>query len=326
MDDLAEEGVKTGMPAFAEVSGQRFPRAGLLLFALVLLLAGCMVGRSTNSQETAGSANFIPIGEEFRSFYEANGGQRIFGYPLTDPFLNVSGDRIIQYFQRLRLEYDPARDDIHITALGDWGRPSESAENQSEALNEPWLAEGAFLTFYEKYNGELLFGRPLTPQIDEAGMRIQYFDNARLEWHPEKPLDYRVQVGLLGEAHYRQVGLFMNPGRSRPLDSATVREAIISAKFSAPIMYSGDNQVVFVQVQTPEGHRPVTGVKIELAISYNGRTELMELAETDGAGYTQGDLVLHNVSPGQNVKVLVTASAPGGPTIGTTSQSFRTWW
>ena len=110
MDDLAEEGVKTGMPAFAEVSGQRFPRAGLLLFALV--------GRSTNSQETAGSANFIPIGEEFRSFYEANGGQRIFGYPLTDPFLNVSGDRIIQYFQRFRLEYEPAHDDIHITALG----------------------------------------------------------------------------------------------------------------------------------------------------------------------------------------------------------------
>ena len=324
MDDLAEERIKTGMPVFAKVSGQRFPQAGLLLFALLLLLAGCMVGRSSNSQETAGSANFIPIGKEFRSFYETNGGQRVFGYPLTDPFPNVSGDRIIQYFQRMKLEYDPARDDIHISALGEWDAPSGSAEYQ--ASSDPLLTEGAFLTFYEKYNGELLFGRPITPQIDEAGMRIQYFDNARLEWHPELPLDYRVQVGLLGEAHYRQVGLYMNPGRSRPLDSATVREAIISVNFRAPIMYSGDSQVIFVQVQTPEGHRPVTGVKIELAVSYDGRTELIELIETDGAGYTQGDLVLHNVTPGQKVKVLVTASAPGGPTIGTTSQSFRTWW
>jgi len=122
-------------------------------------------------------------------------------------------------------------------------------------------------------------------------------------------------------------------------------------------MYRGDSQFVYVQVQTPEGHRPVTGVKIELAISYNGRTELMELDETDGAGYTQGNLALVNVAPGQNVKtelmeldetdgagytqgnlalvnvapgqnvkVLVTASAPGGPTIGTTSQLFRVWW
>ena len=325
MDDLDKEGIKTGMPVLAKVSSQRFPQAGLLLVALLLFLAGCMVGRSSNSQETVASANFIPIGEEFRAFYETNGGQRVFGYPLTDPFPNVSGDRIIQYFQRLRLEYEPARDDIHITALGQWDAPSKSAESQSDALSGPLLAEGAFLTFYEKYNGELLFGRPITPQIDEAGMRIQYFDNARLEWHPELPLDYRVQVGLLGEAHYRQVGLFLNPGRSRPLDSATVREAIISASFRAPIMYRGDNQVVYVQVQTPEGHRPVTGVKIELAISYNGRTELMELDETDGAGYTQGDLALGNVAPGQNVKVRVTASAPGGPTIGTTSQSFRVW-
>jgi hypothetical protein len=52
MDDLDKEGMETGMPVLGKVSSQRFPQAGLQLIALLLFLAGYIVGRSSFSQET----------------------------------------------------------------------------------------------------------------------------------------------------------------------------------------------------------------------------------------------------------------------------------
>ena len=53
----------------------------------------------------------------------------------------------------------------------------------------------------------------------------------------------------------------------------------------------------------------------EVEIKYNGKSEVVTLSETDGAGHTQGILSLPDVEPGQKVQVIVTASAPGGAII-----------
>jgi hypothetical protein len=277
----------------------------------------------------------IPVSTEFLAFYEGNGGAQLFGNPLADAYIESQDERLVQYFQRMRLEFEPFEDRVVVTPLGQWAMPDPAEQltapgsdaNQSSSSAEADIVvQDEFRKFYLQHGGKAFFGSPISPQLIEGGTRTQYFQNVRLEWHPEAPIENRVQVGLLGEAHYRRIGLYEDPGRSRPLDSAGVREANISATFRTPILYTGEKQVIFIEVETPDGHRPVAGVEVELAIKYNGRTELVSLPATDRAGQTKGALPLPNFEPGRRVRVTVTASAPGGTLIGSTTESFRTWW
>jgi hypothetical protein len=312
-------------------------QAGSMGFMLLLILfaAGCVTGQSNPFQNSEAQEFGIPVATEFSAFYEGNGGAPIFGNPLASAYIEPTAGRLVQYFQRMRLEFDQFEDRVVVTPLGQWAMPDPSEQLTAPGLQIDQTSSSAvanigvqdeFRDYYLQYGGKAFFGSPISTQIVEGGTRTQYFENARLEWHPEASIENRIQVGLLGEAHYQRIGLYEDPGRSRPLDSAGVREANISASFRTPLLYSGDKQVVFVAVETADGHRPVAGVEVELAVKYNGRTELVTLTDTDGAGQTKGALPLPNFEPGRRVRVTVTASAPGGTLIGSTTESFRTWW
>ncbi len=43
------------------------------------------------------------------------------------------------------------------------------------------------------------FGYPVTRVFEVGGRRVQYFERARFEWHPENADPYKVQLGLLTE-------------------------------------------------------------------------------------------------------------------------------
>ena len=62
---------------------------------------------------------------------------------------------------------------------------------------------GPFLQFFDEHGGLDVFGPPLSEELVEDGIRVQYFQNARLELHPENPRPYRVQPGLLGDLQGR---------------------------------------------------------------------------------------------------------------------------
>jgi peptidoglycan hydrolase-like amidase len=60
---------------------------------------------------------------------------------------------------------------------------------------------GAFLRFFDRNGGLDIFGFPITPEITEGGLTVQYFQRARFEYHPAHAgTPYEVQLGLLGEA------------------------------------------------------------------------------------------------------------------------------
>lgn len=64
---------------------------------------------------------------------------------------------------------------------------------------------GDFLNFFNARGGLKIFGYPITDAFDWQGLRVQYFQKARFELHPENPYPYRVQLGLLGdELGYRK--------------------------------------------------------------------------------------------------------------------------
>lgn len=58
---------------------------------------------------------------------------------------------------------------------------------------------GDFLAFFDTRGGLEVFGYPITDQFEENGRLVQYFQRVRVEWHPENPDPYKVQLGLLGD-------------------------------------------------------------------------------------------------------------------------------
>ncbi len=66
-----------------------------------------------------------------------------------------------------------------------------------------WV-EGVFLDYFRSHGGLETFGYPITEAFIDQGLLVQYFQNARIEWHPNNPDPYKVQLGLLGdELNYR---------------------------------------------------------------------------------------------------------------------------
>ena len=74
---------------------------------------------------------------------------------------------------------------------------------------------GRFLTFWQAHEGSALFGPPISEPIHEVNgdgsgraYLVQYFADARLEYHPELAgTAYVVTVGLLGREYLRLRGL-----------------------------------------------------------------------------------------------------------------------
>lgn len=162
----------------------------------------------------------------------------MFGFPITTARDEANRDTgqtyLTQWFERNRFELHPdqaAPYDVLLGRLGDdklrqtgvdWQTQPQAASvdpncvwfeqtkhnvcDQEHGLGfkSYWLAHGlndrALASFAQSL---ALFGLPLTEptmQTNSSGATVltQWFERARFEWHPGKPAQYRVLLGLLG--------------------------------------------------------------------------------------------------------------------------------
>jgi hypothetical protein len=301
----------------------------------IWLLAGLLVacGGGAGGAETAVPATNIPIAPEFLPFYQTHGGQRVLGEPISEAF--AENGRSLQYFRNLRLEQDPANGAVRAAALGEWAlaglnelSPAPTPEN-SPALtfpDSPYTVQDQFRAFYGSYGGETLLGPPISPQLTVDGLRVQYFVNGRLEWHPEAPADWRIQLSPLGQTHFDQEMRFVyQAGRdARPVSSAGVRDVTLNAHVRAPILYGGETQTLYIAITTPGGD-PVTGMMVDLAVSHAGGSERLTLGPSDDNGQIVAPLAIV-AEPGQEVRLRVEARDGNGRLIGETVTMYKTWW
>ncbi len=64
------------------------------------------------------------LGGRFRQFWQQNGGLAIFGYPISEEFTETLEDGnpyLVQYFERVRLEYHPENPAPYDVLLGQFG-------------------------------------------------------------------------------------------------------------------------------------------------------------------------------------------------------------
>lgn len=163
------------------------------------------------------SGSTYQVGPRFAEYYRANGGMRSFGMPLGDPII-VNG-REIQWFERARLEYWPefagSAFEVQPGLLGIEYTSNRIFPRQEFFASRPDLQYfpetgqalgGAFLNYWQANGGLARFGWPISPEFEEAFpdgavYQVQYFQRARLEYHPEfAGTPDEVMVGLLGTA------------------------------------------------------------------------------------------------------------------------------
>ncbi len=67
---------------------------------------------------------------------------------------------------------------------------------------------GGFRVYWEKFGGLPIFGYPITEEMNENGMTVQYFERTRFEWHPGAwPDHYDFLLTLLGSWKAQNEGL-----------------------------------------------------------------------------------------------------------------------
>ena len=150
----------------------------------------------------------------FLASWEARGGLAVNGYPLSDEFVQLLEDGKayqVQYFERTRLEYHSEHAGTpHEVLLGQFGRRIRPADPPAAPIPGQVhfpetghnLGDG-FLAYWQANGGLPQFGYPISEVFEERledgkTYRVQYFERARFEYHPENQAPYDILLGQFG--------------------------------------------------------------------------------------------------------------------------------
>lgn len=303
----------------------------LLVFVSLMVVVGCQSELSPSPNNVVDGG--ISVAPELQAAYATLGGRTVLGAPITGACYTAEG-QMVQYFQRMRLEFSASSGQVALHELGSWalaglgeqvGATVPNSSRQRLFAETGLVVQDEFLNFYEANSGELLLGAPISPQLDEGELRVQYFQNGRLEWHPEAPRELRVQLGVLGEAHYAQSAASLACDLLAAPVVAFPGRVNLSASLKEAILYSEMTQVVYVTATDPAGN-PVPNLPVTLTLTYNGQTTTLPLGQTDADGKLESPIELTNPIPGEKATLQLTVYNAEGQEIGTTILSFRTWW
>ena len=165
---------------------------------------------------------------DFLSYWRAQGGLPVFGYPLTSA-QQVDG-QVVQWLERARFELHPANKApyhvllgrLGVEALEKQGRQWQSFAKASSSAGHYFketghaISYGPFWRYWSSHGLEIdgrsgisyaesvaLFGYPISEaqlETNANGERVltQWFERARFEYYPSNPAAYRVLLGHLG--------------------------------------------------------------------------------------------------------------------------------
>jgi hypothetical protein len=158
------------------------------------------------------------VGHGFLRYWEQFGGLPVFGYPIGEEVADGEG-KTVQYFERARFEWQagawPERFDVTLGRLG--AEVASVRGLQATPAFQP-VPAGArpgctyvpqtshhlcmgFRAYWQQFGGLPVFGYPISEEfIDpDSGLRVQYFERARFEWHPGTwPERHDVLLGRVG--------------------------------------------------------------------------------------------------------------------------------
>ena len=283
--------------------------------------------------------------DEFLAFYDTWGGVEIFGYPLTERFEDPERWRGVQYFQRARMEWHPENPNPYKVQLGllvdelGYNYPP-AQENQIPTFNSSHhhyfpevghVVSYAFLDYFREKGGVYIFGYPRSEFMYENGYIVQYFQRARMEWHPEVISGPQMRLTNIGETYIERFGV--PEGCDDPLSGpdapgeAASESAVTTLYTSASVRYviTGRQgvQTVFVYVNNQQ-QQPVEGAAVKMTVHYQSGDQRYEFEPTNVSGFTQRCFNILPAPPGQKIVIDVTVTY--GNVTATTQTFFLPWW
>ncbi len=163
--------------------------------------AAPVLTNSSNSVYFRQTAHYLK--DAFLNYWLMNGGVNIYGYPISEEF--TKDGVIVQYFERSRFEYHPNSIrpwKVELTSVGNLvtqgrefapGNPIITGDRTYFEQTGHTLG-GAFGTFWRNNGGLSIFGYPISEELRENGLTVQYFERARMELGPQG----KVFLGRLG--------------------------------------------------------------------------------------------------------------------------------
>lgn len=273
-------------------------------------------------------------GEFLEYFQRVPFPDTIYGFPITDAFIHPQTGRRTQYFQRALFEFHPENPPgqrVQLSPLGEWvyqpGEPIEIPPNNPACQlfgNNPIPVCFSFLDYYLEFGGTDNFGEPISGLENNDGRITQYFEYARIEWHPENTLAARITLGNLGEGYFDQSGendslrVIMKDNRPFTL----VLELKIRAFLETAVTFAGDSQTIFVTVHD-QNLEPVPQAQVTYVVKYpSGEKESNILLPTNELGFTQQTFAVKASDSGM---VEIYISVIYRVFSETTRTSFRIW-
>lgn len=237
---------------------------------------------------------------EFLHHWLNNGSFTIYGFPITEE-LTEKG-RTVQYFERARLELWPEHSGtewvIQGTLLGNWKaerinhlpafRPLPDSE---QSTDDRWVfpetrhsLTGGFFEYWRENGAVHVFGFPISEEFEEGGYNVQYFERARMEWHPENAgTPYVVLLGHLGH-EYADVNKVDKKPVAMHRDAVRYDAGVFSAQWNNVIRTHSGGWMGFVSTDA-------VGLRLEPKVD----------APRDGVIYNRFPMTIHKLVRGEEV-------------------------
>jgi len=309
-----------------------------LIIVLGVLLAGWLPTHAQETNERYFQETGHTVAGEFLTYYDSVPDPLLmFGYPITDAFQDPLSGITVQFFQRARFErHIEARDGnrVQLSNLGallyqpgpEVSFPTDTPACQFFAERGRYVCY-AFLDFFKQNGGVEQFGLPISNIEKQDDLFVQYFDRARIEWHPELPAGHRVTLANLGRIYFDQRGL--DPVWLEPTSINGITQEVIELQARAfvekAVLAPNSQQKLFVVVQD-QYLRPVPDAEVAVTVNFpDGTQERYKLDLTNAYGFTQytfsvGDQPVNQIVEIE-VEVVVKASLQEK-----TGTWFRIWW
>jgi len=302
------------------------------------------LGLDRTFAQTQGGKYFVETGHwvtgEFWAFYSSTPNNlQLYGYPLTEVFIDETNGKSVQYFQKARFELDldqPIGQRVKLAPLGDYlretGQPlliDATSPVCRTAPNTDFQICYAFRDFYDANGGLAQFGEPMSNLMRmDDGLMVQYFQNARFEWRPGTSGSYVV----LSDLGYQYFDVHSeDPSLLIPVYSGGgIVEGILSLQVRAyvktAVTKAGGEQTVYIVVQD-QRLMPVEGAEAVLytRMPSGEIDEIPVNLKTNAQGITQQEFSFSSASVGIAEVVVVIRQKELGLQSRTIT-SFRIWW
>ncbi len=325
---------------------------------IVVVFATILVSdvSATYAQPPSGNCRYFAetgyyVCDAFLGYFDARGGLEIFGNPITEAFNDPVLGLRVQFFQNVRMEFHPYNPlpyqvqlGLLVDELGYQFPPARSDKiptfNTSLRHYFPetkHVVEYSFLDYFREKGGIDIFGYPRSEFMYEDGRIVQYFQRARMEWHPEITSGSQMRLTPLGEIYIERFGVPEVPAESAaqivgatppPVATVPPQSAVTRLNVSASVRYvitgREGGQTVFVYV-TDQLQQSVPGAVVKMVVHYPSGDQSYEFDElTNDSGFTGYYFDILPASPGQKVVIAVTVTY--GSLTGTTQTFFLPWW